>query len=94
MSYSTITQCVNDPAFTNRVNACVAQEQIAKDEAARPSDVTPLLIWEVAGAGDVESAYASALAANNPNPGGDESVITDGMILSHVQASWPAPGAS
>jgi hypothetical protein len=42
----------------------------------------------------VESAYASALAANNPNPGGDESVITDGMILSHVQANWVSPAPS
>jgi hypothetical protein len=47
------------------------------------------VIWAVASANDVEAAYASALAAENPDPGGDETVITDGMILAHVQANLP-----
>ena len=89
MSYSTITQCVNDQAFTARVTACIAQEQLAKGEVPSPWGFTSSFAWAVASASDVEAAYASALAAQNPNPGGDESVITDSMILAHVQANWP-----
>jgi hypothetical protein len=94
MSYSTISQCVTDPAFSARVNASIAQEQIARGEEAQPGMLIGPLGWAVASASDVEAAYASALAANNPNPGGDESVITDGMILAHVQGNWPTPGVS
>lgn len=89
MSYTTISKCSNDPAFTSRVTSCIAQEQLGKGEEVSPASLSNSMIWAVASAGDVESAYASALAANNPNPGGDESVITDGMILAHVQANWP-----
>ena len=35
---------------------------------------------------DIEAAYASAVAAGHEDPGGDESVITDGMILAAVQS--------
>jgi hypothetical protein len=93
MSFSTVARCVNDQAFVDRVTACIAQEQIAKGEMAAPISILGNMLWEVAGANDVEQAYASALAADNPNPGGDEAVITDGMILSHVQANWPAPAS-
>lgn len=94
MSYNTVYQCVNDPAFTSRVTASVAQEQIAKGGPALPGgSLLADMLWQVAGASDVEAAFASALAAGNPNPGGDESVITDGMILSHVQANWPTTPA-
>src|SRR5262252_2781927 len=89
MSYSTITHCVNDQAFTSRVTACIAQEQLAKGEVPSPWGFTSSFAWAVASASDVEAAYAYALAAQNPNPGGDETVITDEMILAHVQANWP-----
>lgn len=90
MSYGTIAKNVSDMAFGNRVMACIAQEQIAKGETVLPSDLSNELVWAVASADDVEAAYESALASNNPNPGADEGVITDGMILSNVQAHWPA----
>lgn len=92
MSYATVAKCTQDEAFRERVTACVAQEQDSRGEdAVFPEGVANSLIWPVAGASDVEQAYASALAGNNPNPGGDEAVITDQMILSHVQANWPTP---
>jgi hypothetical protein len=94
MSYTTVSRCVNDPAFVSRINACVAQEQLAKGDEVQPGAVAMGLVWAVASESDVEDAYASALAANNPDPGGDEAVITDGMILSHVQANWPAGPAA
>lgn len=84
MSYNTIYRCAHDQSFMARVEACCAQE----------NEITPnasmfKVVYPVATAQDVEAAYASALASENPNPGGDESVITDGMILSHVQPLLP-----
>lgn len=83
MSYSTIAACVADVAFTNRIKAAVAQED------GDPTSELTRLYWDVASHSDIEAAYASALAGDNPNPGGDESVITDGMILAAVQAELP-----
>lgn len=85
MSYLTINTCANDQIFHGRILACAAQEGVVQPEVMLPE-----LVWPVASAADIEAAYASALAAGNPNPGGDESVITDGMILSAVQANLPA----
>jgi len=85
MSFNTNYQCANDPAFNNRVTACCAAE-------GRPNPVTAAdqIRWPIASSADIAAAYASAVAAENPNPGGDESVITDQMILSAVQAH-PTP---
>lgn len=90
MSYATIHTCATDDALGNRVESAVAQEQLARDEQVAPANLAASMRWTVAAASDVEAAYASALAAGNPDPGGDEAVITDGMILAHVQAAWPA----
>jgi hypothetical protein len=86
MSYATINRCANDPSFQGRLTAAAAQEG-----ADQPSGAMYQLIWPVSAASDIEAAYASALAADNPDPGGDEAVITDQMILSAVQAHMPAP---
>lgn len=86
MSFATITQAANDAALQQRVTGCVAVEI-----GGNPVNSTAEMIWLVAAANDVQAAYASALAADNPNPGGDEAVITDQMILSAVQAHLPAP---
>ena len=69
MSYTTIAECSRDAAFFDRVSACCAQEghSVALDATS---------LWRFAAAADIEQAYASALAAGNSNPGGDESVIT------------------
>lgn len=82
MSYSTIARCANDGAFADRVRAASSQE----DHGAA---VSTDYLWKISAASDIEAAYASALAGGNPNPGGDESVITDGMILAFVQANPP-----
>ena len=87
MSFKTVHRSSMDAALYGRVTACVAKEQDARGEVVSPDSVTSELYWGVISAGDVEGAYASALANNNPDPGGDESVITDGMILSAVQAN-------
>ena len=94
MSYSSINRCANDPSFLARLDACVAQEQGVRNEVPAPYKYREAFRWIVSSASDVEAAYESALAANNPDPGGDESVITDGMILAPVQANWDGVAAS
>jgi hypothetical protein len=87
MSFSTINVCAHDLALQGRVTGCAASEG-----AADPQTAMFTVIWDISAASDIEAAYASALAADNPNPGGDEAVITDQMILSSFQAHWvPAP---
>ena len=98
MSYETINQSVYDSDLRGRVTAAVATEAWQGSQAGSftdtarnsPDMAANILIWPVCSASDVEAAYASALAGGNPDPGGDESVVTDGMILSAVQANWPA----
>ena len=85
MSYSTINQCANDLSFIGRLNAACAQENVPPS----PEVAGVTLRWPVASKADIEAAYASAVATDNPDPGGDESVITDGMILSAVQSLAP-----
>ena len=90
MSYNTINICARDQALLGRVTAAAAAET-AGVGVISPDGIAHQVIWPIAAASDVEAAYASALAAGNPDPGGDESVITDQMILSHFQANWPPP---
>ena len=85
MSYASINQCFNDYTFRGRVTACCAQEGAQSPEGAMGE-----VLWGVCCKSDIENAYESALAAENPNPGGDPAVITDQMILSAVQAGLPA----
>lgn len=102
MSYSTIATSTADQAFVDRVSAAtvaeawnnpaVADSDFAANVKASSTNARTM-VYPVAVASDVEAAYASALAAGNANPGGDESVITDGMILANVQSKWP-PDAS
>ena len=89
MSFGTVNRSYNDEALRGRVTACCATEG-----AADPLSALFDVLWPVCTAADVEAAYASALAANNPNPGGDETVITDGMILANVQPNLPAASSS
>lgn len=97
MSYATINQAATtDAALQNRVVAAVSKEAYA-NPALGATEYGQLvmrnpaegvrLVWPVAI--DYEAQYASALAAGNPNPGGDESVITDPNIGAAVQAHWP-----
>jgi hypothetical protein len=85
MSYKTSYRCANDPSLQNRVTACCASEGHETDAV----DTMFAVIWFVATANDVIAAYDSAVAAGNPDPGGDQAVVTDSMILSHVQPNLP-----
>jgi hypothetical protein len=82
VSYSTIATCAADTELNRRVISACVQE-------GHGTGMTVDYFWQFASAQDVEAAYASALAAQNPNPGSDETVVTDGMILAYVQAKPP-----
>lgn len=85
MSYLSINECANDADFQGRLAAACAQEDVPPD----PQNAMYALRWQVSSKSDIEAAYASALAADNPAPGADEGVITDGMILSAIQSLNP-----
>jgi hypothetical protein len=98
MSFTTITKSANDQALIDRVNAAAVQEAWNNPAAyatAYGAEVrkswfnAQAMVWPVCIADDVAAAYESALAAGNPDPGGDPAVVTDGMILANVQAKWP-----
>lgn len=84
MSYSTIWTSVADQALTGRITSCLGQEL---PTGQNPYAWFPWVQWPVVTATDVADAYAYALNAGNPSPGGDEGVVTDAMILAHVQAA-------
>jgi hypothetical protein len=99
MSYKTIAASRQDRALQDRVIAATVQEAWAGGPAGdtaygqnvRASEANAVtMIYPVCSASDVEAAYASALAAGNPDPGGDETAVTDGQILGAVQGRWPA----
>jgi len=97
MSYATIATSAADQALAARVIAAAVQEAWTAardgndyaDDVRTSSENGRRLVYPVCIAADVEAAYASALAAGTPNPGGDDTVVTDGMILANVQAKWP-----
>ncbi|HZY06312.1 MAG TPA: hypothetical protein VFE69_01155 [Ilumatobacteraceae bacterium] len=82
MSYKTINASFQDEALVGRITACCAQEH---------REPLTEVIHAVCVASDVEQAYAYAITAENPDPGGDENVVTDPMILGNVQAFFSGP---
>lgn len=81
MSYWDIAEMANDNDLLLRETACAAQE-VAGDP----------YVWagehrlDLAAQPGWSEAWASARVAAKPNPGKDEGVITDGMILAATQA--------
>lgn len=85
MSYATQSLLAVDQDFINRCSACASQE-IPVGSPTNPLWYVQTYIWKLAAAPGFDAAYASAIAADVERPGWDESVITDGMILSATQA--------
>jgi hypothetical protein len=81
MAYTDIAQLHSDNDFIFRTQACVATEG-----ELEPEQWVSEHIWEMAAAPGFGDAYAYAVASENPRPGNDPAVITDGMILGAVQA--------
>lgn len=82
-----------DESLQGRVRASLAKESAAGSIPAVP-DVA-LAAWqkryEVAAAPGWAGAWLSALAGSVPDPGSDNSVVTDGQIAAQVQAVFAAP---
>lgn len=100
MSFNTLTLASRDPGLNDRTIACTVQQAFDNPELAATAYGATVranpaegvrMVWPVAL--NTEAEFASAIAAGIPNPGSDESVITDGMILSAVQADWPTDDA-
>jgi hypothetical protein len=85
MSYWDIASMSADTDLTARVSASAAQEGIPDPRQWAADNM--LTLAASPGWGD---AWASAVAAGTEWPGRDPAVITDGMILSAVQAAAPA----
>ena len=83
MSYSSQAALSGDADFINRVSASAAVEAPASEH---PVTWAREHVWRIAAAPGFAAAYESALVAGVPRPGNDPAVITDGQILSAVQA--------
>jgi len=90
MSYSTIARCASDLSFAPRVMAAYSKE-LGVDP---PDPAYYAMRWAIAGDPSIEGPYESAVLSNNPDPGGDPSVITDGMLLAAVTAHPYTPPES
>lgn len=89
MAYFDQALLSKDQDFIERVGACAAVE-IDMGGTMQPLAWASDHVWEIAAAPGFADAYASAIAANVPNPGRDPAVISDAQILSAVQA-LPTP---
>lgn len=81
MSYNTVADMAENYPLNRRMTAGAAKESIAS-----PQEWVAANRWELASQPGWDAAWDSAVASGVPNPGADEAVITDGMILSGVQA--------
>jgi hypothetical protein len=87
MAYYDQAQLSRDGDFNLRIAAAAQLEVDLGDQHAQDWAVAHQ--WELAASPGFADAYASALAANNPQPGRDPSVISDAQILSAIQAQFP-----
>lgn len=89
MTYLTISDMTMDQDLRRRLTACAAQEG-----TPAPYNVWVVdHIWDLVVAQDWIDAWVYAKNAGKTSIGADESVITDSMILTRVQAlnSTPDP---
>jgi hypothetical protein len=81
VSFNTISKCAADEAFAQRARAAYAKEGVEQPDPAWYTNR-----WLIAADPSIEPPYESAVISDHPDPGGDESVITDGMLTAAVQA--------
>lgn len=86
MSFDSVADVSESGSLRRRVTACVAQEGQADPDIWAYDNR-----WGYAAAPGWGAAFASAEAGGNPDPGAAEDVITDGMILTQVQAMLGTP---
>lgn len=80
MSYANIVSAARSQSLIDRVTACAAQQHLGMPERWAKDNA-----WQVAAQPGWGDAWASAVASGIEDPGADEGVITDPMILSAVQ---------
>lgn len=88
MALYDVAQLQYDNEFRDRVTACYVTEV--------PADNEPMVwmgqhIWQIASAPGFGDKYGYAVQIGTPNPGRDQSVISDAEILSAVLAVNTAP---
>lgn len=81
MSYATIHEMQSNTDLRSRVTACAAQESKSWGEV---SDA--LYFYRITSSPGWSDAWEYAKASGSESIGANESVITDGMILSAVQS--------
>jgi len=92
VSYLTQANISTNPAMLARMAQCAAEQG-----EPEPDAWTFRFAREWAAAPGWDAAWESSLAAHPPetepgyDPGADEAVITDGMILAQVQSMIAAP---
>jgi hypothetical protein len=79
--YWSVALIVQDADLQQRVIAAAAKEDIPE-----PSYWAMSHVWDYAAQPGWGEKYQYAIDSLNPNPGRDDSVITDGDILTAVQA--------
>ena len=83
MSYNTIADAAQDADLRRRVAACFAQET---DGVEQPEALAAIHMWRIVANSTIADAYAYAVASDLPDPGKDESAVTDAAILAAVDA--------
>lgn len=83
MSYYDISVMAKDGHLRERIAACAVTEGITNPHPTAWADKHQ---WQLAASPGWGAAYSYAAATGNDNPGQDEAVVTDGMILAAVQA--------
>lgn len=86
MSFNTIVAMANDGDLQQRFTGCAAQEDIEN-----PDSWVTQHRWELVTDTGMEAAYRTAQETGLAFIGKREDVITDGMILSIVQATYVPP---
>jgi hypothetical protein len=91
MSYLDVFDMTRSGTLSGRMSAAAAQEQTsgATLDPVDPEAWVAVNRWALVSAPGWGDAWASAGASGNADPGSDPGVITDGMILSQVQAVIP-----
>lgn len=92
MTYNHNAQASLDTALRLRVAACIATQDPASyvipehSPSKHPLALADAIIWQCCGQPGWADAYSYAVNTGVVDPGSDDAVITDGMILSAVQA--------
>lgn len=91
MSYNDIADMAGNSYLKQRIAACAVTEGVTH---ISPMAWASVHQWYIVANPGWSDNWAYARAAQNPEPGRDEAVITDGMILSAVQPRVIAEAAA